>query len=450
MSELSGLGMRFGQHVLRVFEVPLLGGTPASLAEMEEGVRESLLEVGRVVLETWLALQESRYPEATVACSCGDKAVYQWPREATLHTLLGTVRYKRAYYLCPTCHEGRCPLDERLGLRPGEMSADLEKLVGMTGAVESFGKGSDLFERLTLVGISPQSMDKATENYGEEVMAVESEWMAESNDPRALAEQERAGKDGRRLYGTLDAVKVHCRERRSEDDEGWRDLKIGAWFQAEAQPPASPDDSWDIRAHDITYYCDLAEAERFGGLVWASGFRREALRASELVFVADGADWIWNIVKEHYPEATQIVDWFHAKERLGVVARAAFSDGERQKEWLHGAGELLWAGRVDDVIELFRGLMEQGHGVEEARKATGYFSGHRERMNYAEFRAKGYQIGSGTVESACKQIGLERMKVPGATWSLEGARRTAKARASLLSNQWDALAARRTHLARAA
>ena len=58
--------------------------------------------------------------------------------------------------------------------------------------------------------------------------------------------------------------------------------------------------------------------------------------------------------------------------------------------------------------------------------------------------------GSGTIESGCKQIGTQRMKVPGATWSLEGARRTAKARAAMLSGQWDYLASRREHLPRAA
>jgi len=71
-------------------------------------------------------------------------------------------------------------------------------------------------------------------------------------------------------------------------------------------------------------------------------------------------------------------------------------------------------------------------------------------MNYAAFRARGYQIGSGTIESACKQLGILRMKVPGATWSTEGARRTAKARAAFLSDQWDEVAARRERLPRAA
>jgi hypothetical protein len=79
--------------------------------------------------------------------------------------------------------------------------------------------------------------------------------------------------------------------------------------------------------------------------------------------------------------------------------------------------------------------------------AVTYFTNNRQRMNYPEYRAKGYQIGSGTIESGCKQIGMQRLKVSGATWGKERARRVAKARAALLSNQWDMLASRCVHLA---
>jgi len=67
-------------------------------------------------------------------------------------------------------------------------------------------------------------------------------------------------------------------------------------------------------------------------------------------------------------------------------------------------------------------------------------------MNYPAYRAKGYQIGSGTMESGCKQVGTQRLKVPGATWDKDGARYVAKARAALLSDQWDMLAQRRVRL----
>lgn len=420
------------------------------MSEMERAIRVALQEVGLSTLSAWLEQQEGSSLEHSITCRCGGTAEYQCKREGVLVTSLGKVRYKRAYYLCPACHRGTFPLDERLGLRPGEMSAELESLLGMVGALLPFEKGTGLVERLMLVKASPQSTDKATEAMGGEVMRVEEEWKATSWDAEAINAQEREGKKGPRLYGSLDAVKYHDREKRNEDDEGWRDLKVGVWFETDAKPPSKPDEDWEIRARNITYYCDIVEAERFGELVWATGFQRKALQAQEIVFLGDGADWIWNLVDEQYPQAVQIVDWFHATEHLGTVAKAAYADPVEQRQWLDRVKADLWAGAMDKVIAAFEVLTTEGKGGGEPRKAAAYFEKHRQRMDYAAFRAKGYQIGSGTVESSCKQMGIERMKVPGAIWSTEGGRRTAKARAAFLSGQWDTIAARREHLPQAA
>jgi hypothetical protein len=450
MSSAARLGQEFGEHVQKVTGELLLGGAPDSLSEMERRVRKALLQIGQFLLGAWLALQEGPYLAQTVECRCGGSAAYQFKREGVLLTLLGDIHYKRAYYVCPTCHAGTYPLDERLGLRPGELSAELESLVGLTGAQTPFEKGSELFERLTLVGISPQSMDKATQTMGQEAMQVEAEWVAQSQDPTALDRQMRAACGTERLYGTLDATKVHTDEKRSADDNGWRDLKVGAWFLTEAKPPQDPDDAWDIKARDITYFCDICEAEKLGILLWATGFQRQALRAQEIIFVGDGAEWIWNLVQEHFPHAVQIVDWFHAAEYLTPIAQTAFTNQDEAKAWRTHARELLWTSQVDEVIAQCASFVEQKRGTEAAQKALTYFRNNRQRMDYAAYRAKGYHIGSGTIESGCKQIGTQRMKVPGATWSLEGARRTAKARAAMLSGQWDHLASRREHLPRAA
>ena len=200
----------------------LLKGTPGSLSEMELGIRHAAVEIGRLALEKWLAWEGRGYATGEIVCSCGGKARYVARQDGVLWTALGTVRYKRAYYLCPHCRRGTYPLDERLGLRPGEISAGLESLMGMVGAELPFAKGTELFQRLTLTEVSPQSVNDATEAMGEEVMEVEEEWRAASHDPKAIDAQERAGGGEERLYGALDAVKFHGRERRSEQDDGWR------------------------------------------------------------------------------------------------------------------------------------------------------------------------------------------------------------------------------------
>jgi hypothetical protein len=324
------------------------------------------------------------------------------------------------------------------------MSAELESLSGMTGAQLSFGQGSNLFEALTLISLSDHSLAKATQAIGSEVQAQEKEWMAQSNNEVWLQEQDRLADRPKRLYGSLDAAKVHIR---GEEEDPWRDLKVGAWFTTTTKPPQKPEEDWKIEADDITYYCDVLEAKDFGNLLWGTGCQRQAQLAEELVFLGDGAEWIWNLVKEHYPEAVQIVDWFHATEYIAPVANAAFTDKDKRQSWSDQVRGDLWEGKLDKVIAAFTRFTEHQRAGEAAAKAVTYFTNNQHRMDYPSYRANGYQIGSGTIESGCKQIVSQRLKVAGAIWDLDNAIKTAKARAALLSGQWETITSRREHLA---
>lgn len=444
MSQMAQLGQEIGQYVIQLTAQLLLSHqSPRSLSEMERSIRAMLLQLGQFLLGAWLAMHESHYADDSIPCSCGGRAEYQFKREGELRTVLGRITYKRAYYVCATCHSGQYPLDQKLGLRPGELSAELESLAAMTGVQLPFGQGSGLFEALSLITVSDQSMAKATRAMGEEVESQEQEWIERSQDYQWLQDQERLAKRPQRLYGALDAAKVHVR---GQEEHPWRDLKVGAWFTTVAEPPRTPDEEWEIHATDITYYCDITPAQEFGRLLWATGCQRQAQLAPELIFLGDGADWIWQLVSDCYPQAIQIVDWFHATEYIAPVAQAAFSTEAESKTWIQQVRDDLWHGRLDGVIDAFSAFSQHKQAGEAARKAVTYFTNNRTRMRYAEFRAKGYQIGSGTIESGCKQVVTQRMKVCGAIWNTEHAIKTAKARAALLSGQWSTITARREHL----
>lgn len=444
MKTIANLGQEFGQYVIQLTAELMGAGPPQSLSEMERQIRQMVLKLGRFLLGAWLTMLVEPYPAERVACGCGGEAEYQFNRDGTLLTILGQIEYKRPYYLCPSCQQGFYPLDQKLGLRPGQMSAELESLSGMTGAQLSFGQGSHLFEALTLISLSDHSLAKATQAIGSEVQAQEKEWVSQSQDEAWLQEQDRLAERPKRLYGSLDAAKVHIR---GEEEDPWRDLKVGAWFTTTAHPPKKPDEDWKIEADDISYYCDVLEAKDFGNLLWASGCQRQAQLAGELIFLGDGAEWIWNLVQEHYPEAVQIVDWFHATEYIAPVANAAFADKDKRQSWSNQLRTDLWEGKLAEVIAAFDRFTEHPQAGEAATKALTYFTNNQHRMDYPTYRAQGYQIGSGTIESGCKQIVSQRLKVAGAIWELDNAIKTAKARAALLSGQWDTITSRREHLA---
>ena len=129
MSEMAELGQEFGEYVVQLTAQLVVGKQPQSMSEMERGTREMLLKLGQFLMGAWLGMQEEQDPPQQITCACGRQAEYQFRREGTLLTIVGQVKYRRAYYVCETCREGCYPLDDKLGLRPGEMSAELESLV---------------------------------------------------------------------------------------------------------------------------------------------------------------------------------------------------------------------------------------------------------------------------------------------------------------------------------
>jgi hypothetical protein len=399
--------------------------TAESLSEMEVCVKRMTQAVGNAVMQQWLEAQDSKYPERQLACECGGQAEYVRRREGMVITLQGRVYYRRAYYLCGECGAGYSPLDRRLGIKAGQMSEEVIKQAALVGIQDAFGAAQQTLAELTLLELSPSSIHKASLTMGERVMVREEQLKVRSQDLDSQLEQRRKDKP-QQLYGSLDGFMVPL-------EDGWHEMKSGMWWTTVKRKDGS------LAARDLSYYVDLLPAETFADLVWATGFERLADQAEELVFVADGADWIWHIVERHYPQAIQIVDWYHACQYLAPVAEAAFTDPPQRHAWVEQTQAALWEGRLDEVIAACRQQLQPNRSDDPAQKAVTYYSNNRHRMDYPTYRAQGYMIGSGSMESGCKQIGLERLKIAGARWTSHGARRTAKARAAYLSGQWHTL-----------
>jgi hypothetical protein len=431
-----------------------------ALPEIEQGLRELLRAVGAAAVGQFLSTGQGT-PVTARRCRCGELTFYQRQRTATVISVFGRVAYTRAYYAGCACGRGTAPVDDTYGLRPGEITVALGNLLGLAGVELAFEQSCTWLEAFLLFRVSENSVREQTEALGALQAQTEAELCARSQNEDALQARLRApGTPPRRLYGSLDAAKVRIEPRqpaeKQAEHESWRDLKIGCWYEAEAVPPAQRStrqrEKVDraqpiLRAKHIRYFCDIAEANEFGQLLWGTGCAANADRTPELIFVCDGAPWIWNLIEHYYPHARQIIDWYHAEEYLERVAQAAFSDPAQRPTWLEPVTDQLWQGQVETVIQACERLAGT---CAEARRAVTYFTHHAARMRYDQFRAAGYLIGSGTVESGCKQIVAQRLKRSGAQWLPAGAVCTAKARAAWLSGEWSTLCARRAALPLAA
>jgi hypothetical protein len=400
--------------------------TASSLSELEVAVRHMTHEFGNQVIQQVLEAQEPRYPADHHPCpQCEAQAQYQRRRKGMVMTLQGRVYYRRTYYVCPHCGRGHYPLDDQLGIQPGQMSQEVMQVAALLGVQDAFGTSSDVLARTTLLELSPNSIRKACQVVGERVTAREQEQQACNQNLDHRLAQKRAPAP-HRLYGSMDGFMTWF-------EDGWHEMKAGAWWTVDERGSAQ----------DIQYYVDEVEAERFADLVWATGDRLNAAQAEELVFVTDAAEWIERLIAAHFPHATHIIDWYHACAYLTPVAQAAFHAADQREAWLMQVRTWLWNGHLDDVIRACEHCRHPHLKPEEdpAYVAARYFTNHRHHMDYPTYRAQGYQIGSGTMESGCKQIGLERLKISGARWSHNGARLVAKARAAYLSGRWDEVCA---------
>jgi uncharacterized protein UPF0236 len=432
---------------IMVAEMQRIGSAEARIGEVETKMREFLRAVGAQAVGQYLEEKDEQVREAETVCRCGGTLKYLFKRRATILSVFGRVSYRRGYHTCEQCHSGQSPLDREMGIAAGQVTAGLAELLALAGVEVAFEEATRWLEHYLLFRVSDNTLRKETEQFGELQKAQEDAWKHNSQDANWLQQRQRElGKQPGRLYGSLDGVMAPLIGE-------WRELKNIAWYRVAAvqsyqnrrHHARRVGEQNEFQAQEITYTCDFQTGEEFSDLFWASACQRKADLYEELVFVCDGAVWIWKLIERHFPHAVQIVDWYHASEYLPPIAEAAFSPGTPQYQtWLENARTLLWEGQIAHLIYACQQLSPQA--TTAVHKAVTYFTNNQKRMDYARFRQQGYFIGSGTVESAGKQISTLRLKRAGARWTERGALLTAKARAAWLSGSWRRLAAQRAAL----
>ncbi len=299
----------------------------------------------------------------------------------------------------------------------------LGRLLAIAGVDIAFERARRKIKEFLLVEVSDNTIRKQTQLMGEKQAHIEAQWIQDSHDETWLQDRERTiGNVPDRLYGSMDGAQVPI-------GEEWRELKTLSWYRV-----AGVYGQEQQKAQEISYHTEIAPAQDFGRLLWATGVKRLADKAKELIFVCDGAAWIWKLVSHYFPDAVQIVDWYHACEYLTPIAGAVFSKEDECQKWLQKVKDWLWYGHIKKVIRACQQYLHHPLAADPVQRAVTYFTNNQHRMDYAAFRKKGYWIGSGTVESACKQIATARLKIAGARWALSGAVATAKARAAWLSD----------------
>jgi hypothetical protein len=358
-----------------------------------------------------------------VPCPCGGAAAFEGYRGKDVQALVGWIRVRRAYYACPRCGRGRCPLDAALGLGRDSHGPGVRRLAARFGALLPFAQAATTLDEAAGVRLSASEVRGVTEavgarREGELAAAVAGAWAA--GLPAA------AGEPPDRLYVAMDGVLVL-----GAAGEG-KEAKVGV------VAPARRGAGGEERAA-ASYAASFEPAAGFGRRLALEAHRRGLEGAGEVAVLGDGAAWIWALAAEHFPGATCIVDWFHASQRVWALGHALHGEGTPEAAaWVEGQLGRLLRGEAAALAAEWRGLACAGAAAAVRDEQAGYFANQAPRMAYQEYRARGLDIGSGMVESACKYVIGAREKGPGMRWGTAGAQAVANVRLLLLNGRWDA------------
>ena len=281
------------------------------------------------------------------------------------------------------------------------------------GQQNVFEEAEQVIERLTGQHVDAKQIERLAHSYGElleQKQAVE--------EPTVV--------DERLHYGMMDGGMILTRE------DAWKEMKLARIFAAKNHLETGKSKDLIVQSR---YVAHLGGHRDF--------FRKVEKRTDALphmIWIADGAKWIWEWVHESYPKATQILDYYHGKEKLCEFAKEAFGQKpEELQQWVDQQEELLLSDQVEIVMANIALVSCKRKAKVLQRSLLTYYENNRSRMKYKTYRDQGMLIGSGPVEAAHRHVIQARLKRSGQRWTFKGAQQVANLRTARYSGDWDSV-----------
>lgn len=341
-------------------------------------------------------------------CACGGAVTFRQHRPTRVHTVLPgrDVEATVLYGQCGACQRGTWPVLREIGVDVEGFTPALQMLATLAAVVEPYEAAStELLGRMAGVGVSTEKMQALVRDEGARATR---RLTAAPTDPHSACPSA-----GGPLTVGIDGGMIFV-------DKRWQEVKLACLYDT-ADRVVTPTRGMLTR-RDVVAVRGTPEA--LAAQLWpqAAALGAEHRR---VIVLGDGAPWIWNLAAELFPRRVEILDWYHADEHISAVARVLYGEGtEKAIAWRTTQLDRLAA---DDVGQVLEGLRFLGAHQRTRGKRTAvddlhrYVTTNRDRMRYQTFRAAGYAIGSGAVESAVSHVVQQRMKRVGMRWQAAGA-----------------------------
>jgi hypothetical protein len=356
--------------------------------------------------------------------------------------LFGPLRYRRAYYYCRRCGQGRCPFDEQTGISARDLTPAAEQLATLAGAVaDSFGKGADLLLEMANLRLSESTVQRTTEDAGARLAGLLAEGVTFGPAQRWTWNRDAKGRSV--AYVTVDATGTRQQGPGGSRAEGRMAYVAGVYNP----PPAAALQVGPRPALQARYLSGLYALAEVGPLLRRQAAQVGMEQADLWVALSDGGNGLEDFVRQNFNRADLVVilDFYHAASYLEKLAKAVHPLDETQaaaqaEQWCRLLKEEGGAVTLA-VLREWAWPTRQAAALRAQRQTVeDYFSNNLHRMEYPEYQAEGWQIGSGVVESACKTVVGQRLKGAGMRWGEDGAHHLCHMRALYRSEkgQWEA------------
>lgn len=352
-------------------------------------------------------------------------------QDMTICTLFGPIKLTRDYYRGP--RGGRFPLDETLALHRHYTPA-VAQLMCWAGAMDSsYEHAEETFRRFTGLTIPGRQIQRIVNDLATRAVA----WMR-SRSPDTLPQPPAILNIQADMTGIPARPEdlVGIKGKQPDGSAKSRQIKIGCVFTQTKGINGAPERD----PFSTTYAAAFCDHVDFGSLLRSEALKRGYAAAKTIVFIGDGAEWIWNMVAGFFKDAVQIVDFYHACEHLFQLCHTLEPDEIRAKTLFKKWRRFLKLDRLPRIMH------EAYQRAEDANAETRqqildqlrYFRNNAARMTYKTFRQKGFFIGSGVVEGSCRHLVAQRTKLSGMRWHCLGAEHVLAFRAIIKSRLFDA------------
>lgn len=284
------------------------------------------------------------------------------------------------------------------------------------GQLDCYGNAQEALSKFLGVAVNAMQVHRLTNTYGKAVGELE----------RKCTEK---CKPQEHVYAQVDGSMILTRTL------GWKEVKVGRVFREGHYVKGKKEGQGWIKQSD--YEALVGDKEAFTQ-VFEERLETYGPLKDRLVYITDGATWIRNWIDDTYPDALQVLDFYHAAEHLHAFAQDYFPDPPPRKKWTSKQKKLLRSGKVRQVLDNIEKLDVHPHSSQQREALLNYYRVNQSRMDYKRYRQLGVGIiGSGAIEATHRSLVQKRLKLSGQRWTTQGAQNVLNLRCQQMSGRWN-------------